>query len=163
MQILNSGRGSGKTYALVQWLLQDPEKRVIVVSTEEIARSLRSNYLLSVSQVISGNEETVRAKLAYRSLNTQIAFDGVEGIVRHALRLYAGPKEIAIFTSSFEEYNKDPAQTPLQQAETLEAHAALIRKMNHLPPLQTAPPEVTRLIELGDQLGSAVRDFLNKK
>jgi hypothetical protein len=44
--------------------------------------------------------------------------------------------------------------------------AKYIRFSNSLPPLHpepTASPEVTRLIELGDQLGSAVRDFLSKK
>lgn len=162
MQIINSGRGSGKTYALVQWLLEDPDHRMIITQSGDRARHIRCTYNLDANQVRALNPiETLRGTTRH------IGFDDADTIIRQALYgAVNSTMEISIFTSSFDEHEPYDSSTPLQQAEFHERVAKYIRFSNSLPPLHpepTASPEVTRLIELGDQLGSAVRDFLSKK
>jgi hypothetical protein len=47
------GKAGGKTFAAVQWLREDPFRRVIVTADQARAVAIREQYGLSASQVMS--------------------------------------------------------------------------------------------------------------
>lgn len=50
---MNAARAAGKTHALVQWLKEDPENRVILCHAEFAADNVRRQYGLTRGQVMS--------------------------------------------------------------------------------------------------------------
>ena len=74
MNVLYGGRAWGKTYAIVQWLKDDPDNRVIVEHNERAANDVAKVYDLSRTQVISFDE----FQRGGRSESTRYAIDNVD-------------------------------------------------------------------------------------
>jgi len=53
IEYITGGRASGKTYKAVQWLNQDPNKRIIIVPNSEMADIIINQYALLPKQVMS--------------------------------------------------------------------------------------------------------------
>jgi hypothetical protein len=86
LKIITSGRGQGKTHQLVQWLLENPDNRVIVVP--------HSGYVLAAKMVLTKLEGLAHLdrvvvagsiKGAFPP-GTEIAVDGLEHLLSHLLQ-----------------------------------------------------------------------------
>jgi len=53
IEYITGRRASGKTYKAVQWLNQDPDNRIIIVSNSEMADIIINQYALLPKQVMS--------------------------------------------------------------------------------------------------------------
>lgn len=80
------GRGGGKTYAAVQWLKEDPDRRVIVTVDPARAVEIRTQYGLSTSQVMScDGQMKPPPRLQGRPLAAlELAIDDADELLRRA-------------------------------------------------------------------------------
>lgn len=103
LNIINSGRGAGKTYRLVQWVLEDPENRVIYCRNAQQAAHLRQQYGLTPRQTVTP-EGVYRGDL--RGRRPSLAVDDAETLITGLLAKELGvtPKIIA---TNFEEFRDD--------------------------------------------------------
>lgn len=86
------GRGGGKTYAAVQWLKEDPDRRVIVTVDPARAVEIRSQYGLSASQVMSCDSQMKPPpQLQGRPLKDfELAIDDVDELIGRAFLFKVG-------------------------------------------------------------------------
>ena len=75
--VITGGRGAGKTYAAVQWLLADPENRVILTTSKQRARDIRDQYKLAERQVISAQGK-LSPPHALKGRSVQVAIDNLD-------------------------------------------------------------------------------------
>lgn len=86
------GRGGGKTYAAVQWLREDPGRRVIVTVDEQRAAWLRKEYGLTAAQVMSAGGE-LRDPARLRGLpraGRELAIEDLDGFLARAFTFPVG-------------------------------------------------------------------------
>lgn len=110
MKIINTGRGAGKTYTLVQWLKEDLDNRVLVTINETRAQFIRNEYHLSRNNVMS----VVDARTQFRGRgNKEISIDDFEEVIENL---------ILDFVNAFGADNKvEYITTNIETAETLAA------------------------------------------
>lgn len=108
MKIHNAGRGSGKTYDLVQWYRENPQNRVIVVATASLARFHANQYRLPTSAITSRLH--LREYLRGRP-GIEIAFDDCGDILEQAVKDYFGipdTQSIGVLATNLEPFRDRP-------------------------------------------------------
>lgn len=83
---ITGGHGSGKTYTMVQWLLEDPECRVILTTSKQRAHEIQKQYSLTSDQVVSaqGRLQTPHALKSQRYGQVELAIDDLDDFLRRA-------------------------------------------------------------------------------
>jgi hypothetical protein len=89
-------RQGGKTHASVQWLLEDPENRVILCANLQMARELQRRYKLTDRQVMSA--ATVRT--AGRGRAAEYAVEDLDTLLPYLLG--TGPNPVSLVTATGE-------------------------------------------------------------
>jgi hypothetical protein len=81
------GKQGGKTYTAVQWLLEDPDHRVILTTSKLRAREIQRQYGLTTDQVVSA-QGRLQAPHALKSQRyndqVELAIDDLDEFLRRA-------------------------------------------------------------------------------
>ncbi len=101
---ITGGRDSGKTDAAVRWLLEEPENRVILVTSKQRARGIRSRYGLSETQVMSAQGK-LSPPHALKGRSVHVAIDDLDDFLRRAFQ----PFNVELVTSAGESRQLEPS------------------------------------------------------
>jgi hypothetical protein len=142
VKIIAAGRGAGKTYQLVQWALEDPN-RIIVVSTHRQQRYLLDQYprlrrwenraaSLDSSQVWTIADLEEKRHFGFRGYT--LAFDEAQTILLSECRRLANNLEVdrlivnsdEVMQSTVNYHTEYQTQLKRQRLETVREHIALL-------------------------------------
>jgi hypothetical protein len=84
-QFITGGRGSGKTHAAVQWLLEKPEERVILTTGKQRVHEICAKYGLTGRQVISAQGH-LKVPYALRGRDVEVAIDDLDDFLQRVFQ-----------------------------------------------------------------------------